>query len=125
MRNNHSKRRDAIYELLKTSKSHPSAKTIYEKLKSEYPNISLGTVYRNINFFIENDNIFRVANVAGEDRFDACLEPHSHFVCTKCGNIYDIENKNFEYLNKTLENENFKVDKTSVVFYGLCRNCNK
>ncbi|MBQ1935230.1 MAG: transcriptional repressor, partial [Clostridia bacterium] len=44
----HSKQRDAIVQVLKNTKSHPTADWVYEEVRKQIPNISLGTVYRNL-----------------------------------------------------------------------------
>ena len=44
----HSKQRDAILTYLHSTKSHPTAETVYENVRESIPNISLGTVYRNL-----------------------------------------------------------------------------
>ena len=47
----HSKKRAVILTLLQSTDIHPSAEWIYQSLKSTQPNLSLGTVYRNLSFF--------------------------------------------------------------------------
>lgn len=44
----YSKQREALLTLLRSTRSHPSADWLYENLRKEFPNISLGTVYRNL-----------------------------------------------------------------------------
>ena len=50
---NHSKQRDIILEVVSNSCEHPSADMVYQEVKKQIPNISLGTVYRNLNLLVE------------------------------------------------------------------------
>ena len=79
-----SKKRDAIRELLLACYDHPSAEEIYRRLKPDYPDLSLGTVYRNLALFREEGKAMSVATVAGQERLDGRTHPHAHFVCEKC-----------------------------------------
>ena len=77
----HSRKRDAILNCIRQSRVHPSAEWIYAQLKPEHPDLSLGTVYRNLALFRESGEVVCVATVRGADRLDACTEPHAHFIC--------------------------------------------
>ena len=81
----HSKQRDAIMEYLKSSHEHPTADTVYAALRKDHPNISLGTVYRNLALLSELGEINKLSTGNGPDRFDGDVHPHYHFVCKKCG----------------------------------------
>ena len=48
------KQRAAILEILRKSGFHPTAEAIYREARKVLPNISLGTVYRNLNFLRNN-----------------------------------------------------------------------
>ena len=120
---NFSSKRKAIYDAICRSKEHPSAKNIYNELKSDYPDLSLGTVYRNISVFKAQGKIIVAANVNGEERVDGNLSPHAHFVCTKCGNVYDIFDDKLTSLKDSLKDNDFIIEKECVVFYGSCSKC--
>lgn len=124
---NNSKKREAILEKLRSTDSHPSAEWIYHELKSEYPNLSLGTVYRNISLFREQGQIISVGTIRGQERFDACTEPHAHFICSQCGVVLDVDaeiDENSLYRQIT-ENYGFAVEFHDLAFRGLCKNCLK
>ncbi|MDR0720551.1 MAG: transcriptional repressor [Treponema sp.] len=121
----HSKKRDAILEVLKSTDTHPGAQWVYEKLKPVIPYLSLGTVYRNLNLFREEGDVVSLGVVNGEERFDACTLPHAHAVCKVCGKVSDLSG---EILAELLENyrveiHNFTIDIRNTVFYGLCNDC--
>jgi Fur family peroxide stress response transcriptional regulator len=63
----HSKKQDAILEVMKATVSHPGARWVYEQLKSRIPGLSLGTVYRNISLFQEEGELVSLGVVKGED----------------------------------------------------------
>ena len=87
----YSKKREAILDAIRSTKSHPTADWVYLKLKPLYPDLSLGTVYRNISAFKNNGDIITVSNVNGQESYDGNTTPHSHFICTECFNVIDID----------------------------------
>ena len=120
-----SKKRQAIYDALLCSKDHPSAEHIYQQLKAEYPDLSLGTVYRNIKGMVESGDVICVGHVDGKERYDAHVEPHAHLVCRGCGSVVDIE------LTEALagscsamaQKNGIEMDLRSLHFAGLCKAC--
>jgi len=86
----YSKKREAILEAMRMTKSHPTAEWLYQQLKPEHPDLSLGTVYRNLTLFRQQGVIRSVGVVDGHERFDANTENHTHFVCTCCHSVIDI-----------------------------------
>ncbi len=120
-----SKKRQAIYDALCCTKSHPSAEQLYTKLKPEIPDLSLGTVYRNLGVLIEDGLIISVGNVNGEERYDANTACHPHFICNECGAVYDIEFF-IDLDNNCSEIENqlgAKIEGYALSFFGKCKNC--
>ncbi len=120
---NFSSKREAIFKTIASTKSHPSAKWVYEQLKDEIPNLSLGTVYRNIALFKEQGRVIAVANVDGEERIDADVTDHAHFVCECCNCVYDLVSSEQSPLEKELSQNGFEITRKNVVFYGICKKC--
>lgn len=89
-RSKHFRKRDAILTYLRSTDVHPSAEMVYAGVKPEIPDISLGTVYRNLSLFKQQGLIQSLGNVNGVERFDGNIKPHVHFVCTFCGRILDL-----------------------------------
>ena len=85
-----SKKRDAIREILLASYDHPSVEEIYRRLKPDIPDLSLGTVYRNLTVLLEEGQIITVGKVDGQERYDARTTPHAHFVCRGCRRVLDV-----------------------------------
>lgn len=117
---NFSSKRELIYSTLCSTKIHPSAKWVYEQLKEDHPDLSLGTVYRNIALFKEKGMAIPVANILGEERLDGDTSPHAHLVCKTCGKIEDIEMPDL-----TLKNgkHGFDTDFVTVTYFGICKEC--
>ncbi len=122
----HSKQRDAILSFLMTRKDHPTADVVYSQLREEYPNISLGTVYRNLTLLSDIGQIRRLRLGDGVDHFDADTSPHYHFLCTKCGSVIDLKLDNIDYINQ-LADVGFdgQIAGNVTYFYGLCGKCTK
>lgn len=125
-RQNFSKKRELIYNKICSTNIHPSAEWVYNNLKEEYPDLSLGTVYRNLALFKKQGTIISVANVNGQERFDGKTKPHSHFICTECGAVIDIEDESGgnPLDNALSEKYGFTVTHHNLIFYGTCDKCN-
>ena len=121
----HFRKRDAILAFLRSTDQHPSAETVYAALKTEIPDLSLGTVYRNISLFKQQGLIVSLGSVKGVERYDGNIEPHVHFVCTGCGTVTDLHALHVpEELNAAASKEaNAAVDHCHLTFHGRCRAC--
>ena len=119
------RKRDAILTYLRSTDQHPSAETIYAALKQEIPDLSLGTVYRNIALFKQQGLIISVGSVDGVERYDGNVDPHVHFVCTGCGTVTDLHGMQIpDELNTAAAKEaNGIVDQCHLTFHGRCRTC--
>ena len=124
----YSRQREAIKTFLAGRYDHPTAETVYLGIKEEFPNISLGTVYRNLNLLTDIGEAVKIATPDGGDRFDGRVEPHNHFLCTMCGRLLDLEldMNSIEEVNR-LAAENFDgiIRSSSTLFYGECSDCIK
>ena len=119
-----SKQREAIKEFLMTRKDHPTADVIYRNVRSQNPNISLGTVYRNLTLLAGEGEINRLNVGDGIDHFDADTSLHHHFICSHCGRIIDLKMENIDYIQETAEKDfNGRIDSYSAYFFGLCESC--
>ena len=85
-----SKQRESIKKFLISRYDHPTAETVYMNIKEEFPNISLGTVYRNLSLLSETGQILKLNMPDSADRFDGRITPHDHFVCERCHCVEDI-----------------------------------
>lgn len=119
-----SKQRDMIKAFLMGRKDHPTADIIYMNVRQQNPNISLGTVYRNLTLLADIGEIQRLRVGDGVDHFDADTSPHYHFVCTECGSVIDLEMDNIDSINNIAgANFNGNIAGHVTYFYGSCGNC--
>ncbi len=120
----YSRQRECIKDCLIKRFDHPTAELIYQDVKKVFPNISLGTVYRNLSLLAELGEIRKITIDAGPDRFDGNIEPHYHFRCRVCGNLTDIYLKNQTSLN-VLAQEKFDgvIEEHELQFFGKCLDC--
>lgn len=120
----YSRQREAIKEFLISRTDHPTADTVYSNIRQEFPNISLGTVYRNLSLLSDIGEILKISMGEGGDRFDGNIKPHYHFLCTECKQVIDLDMKNLEHIDE-LASVNFsgKVEGHMAYFYGKCENC--
>ncbi|MBN1290766.1 MAG: transcriptional repressor [Candidatus Latescibacteria bacterium] len=119
-----SKQRNRILEILKNTTIHPTAGWIYNTLKNEFPDLSMGTVYRNLNILLEQGLIKKIDFGSTFDRFEAYTEPHYHFICENCNAIIDLDFP-FDYnLNlKIKEKTGLTATKHRIEFFGMCPRC--
>jgi len=119
------RQRGVILDILQESCSHPTAETIYREARRVLPNISLGTVYRNLNFLRDQGTVREIRpSEGGSSRFDGTDTPHAHFHCVHCSALLDIP------LPAALENLRFpETDSISAVsaidlhVLGTCSGC--
>ena len=121
----HSKKREAILKAIQSTDCHPSAEWVYQTLKPEHPDLSLGTVYRNLVFFQQQGIIKSVGVVNGQERFDRTVASHSHFVCSHCNAVIDLHGLNtVQDLEDTVKQQyEFDVQRHELIFFGTCKSC--
>ena len=123
----YSKKREVILNAIRSTTCHPSAEWIYHTLKPIHPDLSLGTVYRNLVFFQQQGQVQSVGVVNGQERFDGNTTPHSHFVCTNCGAVIDLHSIKLDsFLTRDVsEQYGLTVERHELTFYGKCQTCMK
>lgn len=122
----HSRQRESIKEFLMTRTDHPTADVVYENMKLIYPNISLGTVYRNLSLLSDLGEIMKLSSFGGADHYDARINQHCHFMCTSCGQVIDLETEGVHgLLEKAGEHFGGKITDYNARFFGICEECLK
>lgn len=120
----HSHQRERIFEYLTQSCNHPSAEMIYNDLRPEIPGLSLGTVYRNLKLLEELGKVRRVTSFQGTERYDAICGDHVHFLCSRCGQLRDMNTVNAEALRTAIYLEDgYQLCKLDLTITGLCPDC--
>ncbi|MDE6107481.1 MAG: transcriptional repressor [Oscillospiraceae bacterium] len=119
----YSRQRELIYEAVKGSNAHPTAEMVYQWLKPENPNLSLGTVYRNLNLLAQEGMLRRMPFPI--ERYDACTEPHSHLRCEECCRVMDLI-LDYDAAMDALAAQThpgIQITHHDLTFYGLCPAC--
>ena len=121
----YSRQREEIKKYLSTRKDHPSADQVYAAMRQEIPNISLGTVYRNLTLFKDQGLITSLGTVGGVERFDGNTTPHVHFICTSCHRVMDLAQIQVpEELNTAASRASGgQVESCQLTFRGRCASC--
>jgi len=119
-----SRQRERILGILRGTNTHPTASWVYDELKKEFNNLSMGTVYRNINILIDQNLVQKIESGSSFDRFDANVEQHYHFVCKECGAIDDLPIAAFDDLNEKINQmTEYQAEKHRLDFHGVCPGC--
>ncbi len=116
-----SRQREIVLGTLVGNRTHPTADAVYELARKVEPNISLGTVYRNLKLLADEGKIITLETQDKKIHYDADTSPHEHFLCDECGKIYDF----FRVTDgrSEIEKEGFVVCSAKTVYYGVCKDC--
>ncbi|MBO7217932.1 MAG: transcriptional repressor [Clostridia bacterium] len=120
-----SRQRNTVLRVLCSTTSHPTAAWIYEKVREEIPNISLGTVYRNLSELSEDGIIKKLSFGDASVHFDGDTSVHSHFYCEHCGDITDIWLDQSALFGQIETDYDVKVRFADFNIAGKCGNCSK
>ena len=120
---NYSRQREAIINALRSTDIHPTAGWVYERVREVIPNISLGTVYRNLDQLSKSGEILSISVGDGYEHFDGNSSPHAHLHCRQCGRIADAPLKN-DFLAAAALESGFIPDTSVYIVYGVCAECN-
>lgn len=120
----YSKQRELILEAVRSHPIHPTADTVYGILRAEYPNLSLGTVYRNLNCLAAEGKIAKLTMPMGGDRFDGTTAPHYHMLCETCGGVTDCPIDVMSGFEDVIYRETgFAVRGHEMIMTGECAAC--
>ena len=121
----HFRKRDAILACVRATDVHPSADWVYAQIKPRFPDISLGTVYRNLALFKNQGLIASLGTVNGIERFDGNTEPHVHFICTRCDAVKDLPQLQVpqDLCSQAAAETGGQVNTCCLSFTGLCNRC--
>ena len=114
-----SKQREVVYNVLAATDTHPDVQWIYARAREVLPNISLGTVYRNLNELVSAGRVMRICAEGESERFDARAYAHPHFTCLRCGAISDLD---LDKVHLTLDDVG-NVVRADIMVYGICAKC--
>ncbi len=116
-----SRQRQVIMDVINESCEHMTAQEIYERARQRIPNISVGTVYRNLSQLAAEHIIFRIIATSGPDRYDKNVELHGHLICDRCGSVMDLP---FPDLVGKIESQfGINVNSYQLSVYYICDKC--
>ncbi|MCF7825166.1 MAG: transcriptional repressor [Candidatus Marinimicrobia bacterium] len=118
----YSKQRETILEVVQSTLVHPNADWIYKETRKRIPNISLGTVYRNLNQLVETGRIIKLKDESMV-RYDGNIGHHDHFRCAVCGKWYDVEMIDQAIIKSFAEKHDFQVESFHLELEGTCKSC--
>lgn len=117
--------RALVLEAIKELQCHPTADEVYNYIVKKYPDISRGTVYRNLNLLSEIGEIRKREIPAGADRYDHMCHDHYHAKCLKCGRVFDVDMAFITDLERSIQDTHgFQFTGHDIVFKGICPECN-
>jgi Fur family peroxide stress response transcriptional regulator len=119
----HTQQLELIWQALKDDPTHPTADQVFLKVRRQLPNISLGTVYRNLQKLVSEGRL-QVLRLGRSQHFDPLLSSHQHFICEQCEQVYDLllDSREKRFLNR-LPNEGFTVTSHQLSLFGRCKQC--
>lgn len=113
-----------ILEILRSTDTHPTADWIYEQARKQIPDISLGTVYRNLSNLKQAREIMELNYGSTFSRYDGNPHNHYHFVCDSCGRVFDLDLPLLNNLEREVESRTgMQVTRHRLEFYGYCPDC--
>lgn len=118
------RQRKLILEVLRSTKTHPTAEWIYQQVRRDLPSVSLGTIYRNLNTLREEGLLLELNYGKHQSRYDATTSPHYHVRCTHCGIVRDVPLASLSGVDEQVETlTGFAVGNHRLEFNGICPDC--
>ncbi|MDD3429506.1 MAG: transcriptional repressor [Oscillospiraceae bacterium] len=118
-----SKQRTEIEKAVKANPIHPTAEQVYQIVRKTSPQISLGTVYRNLNLLADHGILLRLRMPDGGDRYDGTLHEHAHVMCTCCGAVADLDVTVPNLAQTVLTQSGITMQSYNLTVSGLCAKC--
>ncbi len=113
-----------MYRAVIESSEHPTADTVYQTVRKQCPDISLGTVYRNLGRLVECGAIRKIGVSDGSDRFDGTLAEHYHLLCSGCGCVADIQLPELgKQIRQVGRESGLEIQGYELIIHGLCKDC--
>ena len=120
----YSKQREMILDAVKNNPIHPTADDVFAILRKTQPNISLGTVYRNLNLLSEVGYIRKIPVPNASDRFDGTIEQHHHMLCIHCGRAFDLQHDLVNHMaHEIFDQTGFRMNDCGLLVLGECKEC--
>ncbi len=113
-----------MLKILQNTNKHPSASWLYNELKTEFMDLSISSIYRNLNILLDQNLVRKIRTESSFDHYDANTDLHYHFICRLCDSIIDINVDVFKDLNnQASEATGYRIEGHRLDFYGACPSC--
>jgi Fe2+ or Zn2+ uptake regulation protein len=112
-----------IYDVLAASHDHPTADQVFQRVRTTLPQVSLGTVYRNLDKLREEGRLRVVRLGDGQAHYDAMIDEHDHFVCERCRSVLDLPRAEASAALQRLDAQGCLVHWHTTSLDGLCATC--
>lgn len=118
----YSKQREQILNIVRGAKNHPTADWVYDQARKTMPNVSLGTVYRNLGQ-LSAQHLIHSFQYKGIVHYDGNIDQHGHFACEQCGRIYDITLPFQQIVSQIETSIDHRVTDYQFHLVGICKTC--
>ncbi len=116
--------RAAILESLRQLRTHPTAEELLDRMRETMPQLSLGTIYRNLQILVKEGFALKLPSSHGSHRFDGDASRHHHVVCECCGHVEDVFLARApEVLRRVAQMTGYDVYPREMIFHGRCPAC--
>jgi len=120
------KQRKLVLEELRKLKNHPSADYLFGIVRKTMPNISLGTVYRNLDVLVSSGMALKLDLAGGQSRYDGDVSEHYHIRCHSCGRVDDLAKAAVAGIdNPRVLDTDYAVAGWRIEFDGVCPACRR
>lgn len=120
------KNAQAVLDVVRATKSHPTALEVYEQVKLARPRIGLASVYRILHTLSQQGYINEIGRHDEGCRYDGETTRHDHAVCTTCGTLIDIPvtiSVSQELLQDAARAAGIELASHEIRLYGQCPSC--
>ena len=105
---------------------HPTAAELHAAVRAGLPQVSLGTIYRNLEKLVATGRLLPVHLDGEPTRYDGRASPHSHFLCESCGRITDLAGGIDPAVDtRGLRRAGYAIRAHSLGVFGVCRECRR
>lgn len=115
--------RMAVMQYLLDHRTHPTADEIYLALHRKMPTLSKTTVYNTLKLLTDKGAALQLTIDEHNCCFDADTSPHAHFLCTRCGKVYDLRLINEQFSECAEMPMGFRPEEVHLYYRGCCPTC--
>jgi Fe2+ or Zn2+ uptake regulation protein len=116
--------RQVVRHIIESSRDHPTAQAVHERARQKMPSISLGTVYRNLQFLVDQGLLLERKIGNRPARYEAQRQRHYHVCCVECGALEDLPVPYQDALDRRVQKAvRYKLREHRMEFYGVCPQC--